>query len=96
MVELTVGAFVYTADGKEIGRVKKSESSAFQVDAPLAFDFWLETSLVTAAESERVTLSVGHAEIGGYKMDLPHDQNGFQEMPRGMDPGAVRDRNLMR
>ncbi|MEO8539286.1 MAG: hypothetical protein ABI577_06055 [bacterium] len=94
--ELAIGTWVFTADGRELGRIKKLEDSAFLVDAPLAFDYWLERSLVAGVTEERVTLRIKNEELPAFKMDRPHDHNGFQEkLPDDVDPINVRDRAML-
>jgi hypothetical protein len=95
--ELTVDALVFTADGHELGRVKKIEPSAFQVNAPKAFDYWLEQTLVQTATAERIDISINQADLGAYKMDKPFDHNGFQEgHPAGLDPRNVQAKAMIR
>jgi hypothetical protein len=77
--EITIGAWVFTSDGRELGRVKKTETGAFQVDAPLAFDYWLDRTLVKGATEERVDLLIANSDLHGYKMDNPTDQDGFHD-----------------
>lgn len=93
--EITVGSSVWTSDGKELGRVKNVEESAFQVDVRLASDYWLERTIIKAIAVERIDLSVAESELGGYKMDRPHDPNGFHEgLSTAAEPETVRGRTL--
>ncbi|MGE3076919.1 MAG: hypothetical protein AB7N24_16960 [Dehalococcoidia bacterium] len=95
--DITAGAAIFTSDGKELGKVKKVEPSAFQVDAPRALDYWLENTLVSDTSETSVTLSIAESELGGYKMDKPHDHNGFREAPpASMDRSAVQADALRR
>ena len=95
--EISLGAAVITADGKQLGTVKKLESSAFQVDAPRQLDYWLEVSLVRAADATKVEITVQEADLAGYKMDRPNDHNAFREGPAAnVDPSNVRARTLGR
>ena len=88
--ELTLDALVFTADGVELGRVKKIEPSAFLVNAPKAFDYWLEETLVKTATAERIDISINQA-------DKPFDHNGFQERHAdGLDPRNVQTQAMFR
>ena len=96
-VEIVAGAAIFTSDGKELGKVKKVEPTAFQVDAPRALDYWLEATLVAEATEGRIKLSIADSELGGYKMDRPFDHNGFREAPpASLDRGAVQADALRR
>ena len=91
-IEISVGAVVITADGKELGKTKKVETGAFQVDAPRQFDYWLHTHLAKTSTAERVELTITEADLGSYKMDNPHDHNEFQAaVPEKLRPATVRD-----
>ncbi len=95
--EIVDGAAVFTSDGKEIGKVKKVEATAFHVDAPRALDYWLESTLVAEATESRLDLSIAESEVAGYKMDRPFDHNGFREAPpASLDRGAVQADALRR
>ncbi len=90
--DIAVGAPVFTSDGHELGRVKKIEQSAFLIDVPKHFDYWLERTLIKEATNQRVDLTVAEAELGGHKMDRPYDHNEFMaEVPERLKPSAVRD-----
>ncbi|MEO8538763.1 MAG: hypothetical protein ABI577_03415 [bacterium] len=90
--QVVVGATVVTNDAKEIGRVKEVGDSAFLVDAPRQFDYWLELTLMKAATADRVELAIAESELSSYKMDRPNDHNGFREdVPNALKPGTVRD-----
>ncbi|MGE0135247.1 MAG: hypothetical protein AB7L91_12640 [Dehalococcoidia bacterium] len=89
--EIVVGAEVVTADGQTLGKVKTVQPSAFEVDAPMQFDYWLQSSLVRDASAERLALTFNEADLGGYKMDRPFDHNAFRdEVPAELKPDAVR------
>ena len=94
--EINVGTWVFTADGKELGRVKAVADEEFLVDAPLARDYWLERSLVQSASDARIELVVTNADLAGYKMDRPHDADGFHQKVPNTEASAVRDRNMWR
>ena len=90
--QIAVGAIVVTADGKQLGKVKESSDGAFLIDVPRQFDYWLHANLAGEVSDERVTLTITESELGGYKMDNPHDHNEFMaEVPEKMKPGNVRD-----
>ncbi len=92
-LDQVIGAFVFTSDGRELGRVKKCEAAAFLVDAPLAFDYWLASALVVSADADRVTLRISASDLAAQKMDGPFDLNEFQSSaPESLTPAAVRDR----
>ncbi|MEX0783611.1 MAG: hypothetical protein WD557_13285 [Dehalococcoidia bacterium] len=77
MAEIGVGARVETVDGTEIGRVKDTTGTAFHVDAPRHFDYWLDNDIVKHATPTRVTLLLGDAELDAYKKDRPNDPDAF-------------------
>ena len=80
-----------TANGGELGRVKEVSESAFLVDAPRQFDFWLEKGLAKEATAERVDLAITEQDLGAYKMDRPQDHNAFRaDVPHSADPATVR------
>ena len=86
-----IGAFVVTSDGRELGRIKRVQSHAFLVDAPLQFDYWLETDRVTAGDAERVELNIHSSQLGAYKMDRPNDPDEFQSVPNdALTPTGIR------
>ena len=90
-MDITVGAEVVTADGHKLGTVKTVRESAFEVDAPMQFNYWLEATLVKEALAERLTLNFAEAELAGYKMDRPFDHNAFRDdIPANLKPDAVR------
>ena len=91
-IEIAVGSAVFTSDGHQLGHVKKVEQSAFLIDVPKAFDYWLERTLIKEASADRVDLTVPEGELGGHKMDRPYDHNEFKaEVPERLKPAAVRD-----
>ncbi len=90
-MDIVVGAEVVTADGQTLGKVKTVQESAFQVDAPMQFDYWLEATLVKTADAARLELTFNEADLGGYKMDRPFDHNAFRDdVPANLKPDAVR------
>ena len=90
--EITVGAKVVTTDGKSLGHVKQVEPSAFLIDAPKQFDYWLENGLVKECTAETLQLTIAESELGGYKMDRPYDHNEFRaSTPEKLQPSTVRD-----
>lgn len=93
--EITLGAAVLTADAKQLGTVKKVEGGALLLNAPRQSDYWLEVTLVASADATKVQLSINEADLGGYKMDRPHDPNGFHERhAANLDPSNVRGESL--
>jgi hypothetical protein len=95
--EIVVGATVITSDGRELGRVKKVEPSAFLVDAPRQIDYWLECTLAKDVTAERLHLTIAEGDLGSYKMDKPYDHNEFRaSVPQKLDPSTVRDNFLNR
>jgi hypothetical protein len=90
MASIEIGAEVVTSDGKVLGRVKETASTAFRVDAPRRVDYWLETTIVGSANSVRVELLVPEADIVSYRMDRPGDLTAFQQ--EGTDPQVISSR----
>lgn len=87
MSSIEVGAEVVTSDGTVLGRVKKVEPSAFQVDAARRVDYWLEANVVKSANVERVELLITESDVVSYRMDKPHDLTAFQQ--EGVDPQVI-------
>ena len=95
--EIIVGAKVVTLDGKELGKVKKVEGGSFLIDAPRKLDYWLENTLAKSSSAETLELTIAESDLGGYKMDNPHDHNAFhQALPKNLDPGTVQGQSIAR
>lgn len=94
-VEILVGAHVVTSDGEELGKVKRVEPGAFQLDVPHHSDYWLEPGLVVSVTDGRLELSIEGSQLGAYKMDRPHDHNQFQAgTPTEIDRATVQGNAL--
>ncbi len=94
-VEITVGAHVITSDGKELGTVKRVEASAFLLDVPHNYDYWLETELAATLSSGRIQLSIDSEQVGAYKMDRPRDHNQFMAgTPTDRDRATIQGEAL--
>ena len=87
MAGIEIGSEVVTSDGKVLGKVKKVEPSAFQVDVPRRGDYWLEANVVKSSNVERVDLLITESETISYRMDRPHDLTAFQQ--EGTDPQVI-------
>ena len=78
--------------GVNSGRSRRFEPSAFLVDAPKQFDYWLENTLVKECSAERCDLTVAESDLGAYKMDRPYDHNEFRaSVPESLKSSTVRD-----
>jgi len=77
--ESMIGAPVVDRDGHQIGTVKEIEGSAFKVDVPLAFDYWLHFDGVLSASIDRIVMSVDSDHLDEFKLDSPEDA-----MPHGV------------
>ena len=96
-VTISIDAKVVTSDGKELGRVKKVEESAFLVDASLQFDYWLGANLAKSATAQAVELTIAEADVAAYKMDKPHDHNEFMaNPPKELSARTVQGNTLRR
>jgi len=71
--ESMIGAPVVDRDGHQIGTVKEIEESAFKVDAPLAFDYWLHFDGVLSASTDGVVMSVDADHLDEFRLDSPED-----------------------
>jgi len=71
--ESMIGAPVVDRDGHQVGTVKEIEESAFKVDAPLAFDYWLHFDGVQSASIDGVVMSVDADRLDEFKLDSPKD-----------------------
>ena len=87
MASIEAGAEVVTSDGKVLGHVKETRSTAFLVDVPRRADYWLETTIVGNASSACVELLVAESDIASYRMDRPGDITAFQQ--EGTDPQVI-------
>jgi hypothetical protein len=87
MAAIEQGAEVVTSDGKVLGHVKETTSTAFLVDVPRRANYWLETTIVGSANTVRVELLVSEADISSYRMDRPGDLTAFQQ--EGVDPQVI-------
>jgi hypothetical protein len=74
----TKDALVYTSDGHEIGKVKTIVGECFQVDAPMQFDYWLGSDLITSDEGGVLRLSISKDKLGDFKEDAP-DHSGLHK-----------------
>ncbi len=96
-VSVEVGARVLTADGTDLGSVKEVVEGHFKVDVPRHFDFWLDDEIVAAASAAVVNLTVGDADIGAWKKDIPHEPGVYEgSLDPRLDPGTVGDYALLR
>jgi hypothetical protein len=96
-VDISINAKVVTSDGKELGKVKKIEGPAFQVDAPMALDYWLASNLAGTSTAEKVELLIAESDVAGYKMDNPHDHNEFKaNVAENLKPSTVQGQTLRR
>jgi hypothetical protein len=71
--ESMIGAPVLDRDGHQIGTVKEIEGSAFKVDVPLAFDYWLHFDGVQSASIDRVVMCVDRDHLDEFRLDSPED-----------------------
>jgi hypothetical protein len=64
------GAFVYTSDNKQLGKVREWRDEAFKVDAALQPDYWLPLTAVATATPDKVLLTFPKDQLGGMKIDM--------------------------
>ena len=67
---LPVGAPIYSRDGRRLGTVKEVRGRCFQVDVPLAFDYWLSSRCVAAVWDDQVRLAVDKRAVSDYLVDI--------------------------
>ncbi|MBI5947513.1 MAG: PRC-barrel domain-containing protein [Chloroflexi bacterium] len=70
-VDPTVGAPVFTRDGKKVGTVKDLAGGSFKVGVHWRRDFWLSTDEVERANPFAVHLLVDDNELWAYKLERP-------------------------
>ena len=58
-----VGSLVFTSDGDELGRVKEVSGECFNVDAPLAIDYWLSADTVESETNGTILLRISKEEL---------------------------------
>ena len=93
--ELTIGVHVFTADNEDLGKVRRVEADAFQLDVSKHSDYWLSLADVRSANSERVTVTFKKADLGAHRLDRPHDTGVAQEkLARSIEPETARGRNF--
>ena len=82
MSNVTIGAPVRTADGKELGKVKEVVGGCFKVDAPMQPDYWLATDTISdnSASNSVVTLILGNDELNDAKQDGPEHTGYHRHM----------------
>jgi len=71
--ESMIGAPVFDRDGHQIGTVKEIDGSAFKVDVPLAFDFWLHFDGAQSSSIDGVVMRVDSDHLDEFKLDNPED-----------------------
>ena len=94
--DITVGAPVFTSDGKQLGHVKHVEQEEFQIDVPRARDYWLQRTVVHTFTDERVELLVTEADLAAYKMEKPNDPDGYHQIDPKLESANIRDASLWR
>jgi hypothetical protein len=60
---ISIGASVFTADGKELGTVKEVSQQCFKVDAPMEPDYWLADDCIAEKSTERVDLLLTNEDL---------------------------------
>ena len=63
-----IGAEVYTADGKRLGRVKEVALGRFKVDIRWKTDFWLSSSTIGNSSAGRLTTSFPRRKLNEHKL----------------------------
>jgi hypothetical protein len=71
MEDLIRGLAVMSSDGKTLGTVDEIRPDHFKVDAPHAFDYWLERSCVKSVGDEGVVVSFAAARLEEYRRTDP-------------------------
>lgn len=66
-----VGAAIYTSDGEQFAYVKSVRGGYFELDAPLARDFWLSCRYVASADDREVRLSITRDEVDEHRLSAP-------------------------
>jgi hypothetical protein len=64
-----LGAWVYTRDGRRLGRVKEATTDCVLIDARFAFDYWLSSRAIAQITAGRVQLGIDKRQVGDYLVD---------------------------
>jgi hypothetical protein len=66
--DVDIGAEVFTADGKRLGRVKEIAVGRFKVDMRWKADFWLSASTIGNSSAGRLTTSFPRRKLNEHKL----------------------------
>jgi hypothetical protein len=58
-----IGAKVMSRDDIELGTVKEIDADCFQIDAPLAADFWLGASMIERIDGDVVRIGINNLTL---------------------------------
>ena len=81
------GTAVFSADGKEIGRVKDVHGGYMELDVSNESDFWLSMAYLVSNDGDRAYLGIPQAELGEHRLHQP----GLEMADRGLTRTGTRD-----
>ncbi len=65
------GDSVWTADGDQFAYVKEVRGDYFELDVPMAMDYWLSCTHISGIADGQVRLKFGSDEIDKHKLEAP-------------------------
>ena len=89
---IPLGGKVVTSDGKEFAHVKSVRGSYFELDVPMARDFWLSSAYASELRGSDVVLNITKDEVDAHRLDAPGiepAQQGIATGDRVIDEGQA-------
>lgn len=85
----SIGAAVTTSDGSQFAYVKAVKGGYFELDVPMARDFWLSRQYIASTNDRQVSLNIDRDEVDEHRLGAP----GLEELE---DPhrATAQDRML--
>ncbi|MCZ2111289.1 MAG: hypothetical protein LC118_17255 [Dehalococcoidia bacterium] len=62
------GAAVVSSDGEQFARVRQVRGGYFELDIPLARDFWLSCAHIASADAGRVLLNITRDDVDEHRL----------------------------
>jgi len=65
------GASVISSDGEQFAYVKEVRGGYFELDVPMARDFWLSCAYIESADDRQVRLSITRDDVDEHRLSAP-------------------------
>jgi len=78
---LSVGAPIYTSDGKRFATVKDVRGGYFELDVPRQRDFWLSATYVDSVNEDAVQLSIDRDQVDEHRLKQPGIERSDAQAP---------------